>query len=140
MPDRELDKIFRRKYEEILRHSNGENGSTIESQKEKLYHLNDSDFDSFLIEKKDLVVDFYADWCGPCKIMAPIFEQISNELSSKVAFAKVNVDENHVISGRYDIMGVPTILYFRGGRMIDKTVGAVPKEILRQKIREVFAV
>ncbi len=140
MSDRELDKIFRKKYEEILRHSNGENGSTMKSQKEKLCHLNDSDFDSFLMENKDLVIDFYADWCGPCKMMGPIFEQISNELSSRVAFAKVNVDENLAISRRYDIMGVPTILYFRGGRMIDKTVGAVPKEALRQKIREVFAV
>ena len=101
--------------------------------------LTGNEFQDFT--KKGLVlVDFWADWCMPCLTMAPVVDELSKKFREKIKFAKVNVDENHVISGRYDIMGVPTILYFRGGRMIDKTVGAVPKEVFRQKIREVFAV
>jgi len=138
MPDEELEKIIQKKYDEMMRHDSKGNINTPKMSENLLFHLKDSEFDSFLREKKDLAVDFYADWCGPCKIMSPIFEEVAREASQKVTFAKVNVDENPLTAEKFYIMGVPTILYFKNGKFADKTVGVIPKAVFRQKIRDIF--
>lgn len=81
------------------------------------------------------VVDFFADWCGPCKMMAPIVKELAEELSGKVKIGKLNVDEAPEISGRYRVMSIPTIIIFNNGEVVDTTVGSVSKAQLKEKIQ-----
>lgn len=140
MPDEELDKIIEKKYDEMLKNERSADADVAETSGKILYHIGDSDFDQFLKAKKDMAVDFYADWCGPCKIMSPIFNEVANEISSKVSFAKVNVDDSPNTAEKFSIMGVPTVLYFKSGSLVDKTVGAIPKNAFRNKIKEIYGI
>ncbi|MGD0329924.1 MAG: thioredoxin [Nitrososphaeria archaeon] len=139
MPDEELDKIME-KYEEMLKDEHSADADVAETSGKILYHIGDSDFDQFLKAKKDMAVDFYADWCGPCKIMSPIFDEVANEISPKISFAKVNVDDSPNTAEKFSIMGVPTVLYFKSGSLVDKTVGAIPKNTFRNKIKEIYGI
>jgi len=85
-----------------------------------------------------VVVDFWAPWCAPCRMVAPVIESLSKELAGKVRFVKVNVDENGAQAARYGVQGIPTLLFFRTGEMVDRAVGAYPEKILKEKIEEVF--
>jgi thioredoxin 1 len=79
------------------------------------------------------VVDFWAPWCGPCQMMVPVFEDLSNEFKDKINFAKVNVDENRNLSMQYNIQGIPTLLIFKEGELIDQITGFSDKSKLREK-------
>ena len=92
-------------------------------------------FDSVVLQSKSLVlVDFWAKWCGPCKIIAPVVEELAKEYAGKVNFAKVNTDENADLASRYNIRGIPTLIFFKDGKMMDQVVGAVPKAQLKSKL------
>ncbi|MGB9724765.1 MAG: thioredoxin [Nitrososphaeria archaeon] len=134
MEDKEIEKILSRKYLDMIKRSSKEE----KSEKKVLYYLDSTNFDKFLNENINVIVDFFADWCGPCKIMAPIFEQVAREYSPSIMFAKLNVDQSPDIAERFFIMGVPTIIYFKSGKAVEKIVGAVNKSILKQKIKEVY--
>ncbi|KJR41430.1 thioredoxin, partial [Candidatus Magnetoovum chiemensis] len=86
--------------------------------------------------KADLLVmvDFWAVWCGPCRMVAPIVEELAKEYAGKVKVVKLNTDENPDIASRYKIMGIPTLMFFRNGEKVDQLVGAVPKPQLKDKI------
>ena len=86
--------------------------------------------------KSDLpvMVDFYADWCGPCKMLAPTVEQLAEDYAGKAKIGKVNVDDNMKLASEYGIMSIPAILYFKNGRVVDQIVGAVPRKQLEQKL------
>ena len=86
-----------------------------------------------------VVVDFYADWCGPCKMLAPHFSALADEYAGRVKFVKVNVDEESDLAARYGISGVPTLLFFKGGQIADTVVGLLPPRSLRQKLDEMAA-
>ncbi|MBI5057581.1 MAG: thioredoxin [Nitrospirae bacterium] len=95
----------------------------------------DSSFNEVVLQASTLVmVDFWATWCGPCKIIAPVVEELAKEYTGKVAFAKVNTDENPDLASRYNIRGIPTLIFFKNGKMLDQVVGAVPKGQLKSKI------
>ena len=95
---------------------------------------NDS-FDQDVLKAEGLVmVDFWATWCGPCKIIAPVVEELAKEYEGKVTFAKVNTDENPDIASRFNIRGIPTMMFFNGGESVEQVVGAVPKAQLKTKI------
>jgi thioredoxin 1 len=81
-----------------------------------------------------VMVDFWAVWCGPCKIIAPTVEELAKEYQGKMTVAKLNTDENPDIASKYKIMGIPTIMFFKNGDMVDHVVGAVPKPQLKAKI------
>jgi thioredoxin 1 len=81
-----------------------------------------------------IMVDFWAVWCGPCRIIAPTVEELAKEYAGKVKVLKLNTDENPDIASRYKIMGIPTLMFFKGGQKIDQIVGAVPKPQLKAKI------
>ena len=92
-------------------------------------------FDSVVLQSQELVmVDFWATWCGPCKIIAPVVEELSKEYEGKVTFVKVNTDENTDIATKYNIRGIPTLMFFKDGKVADQVVGAVPKAQLKSKL------
>ena len=92
-------------------------------------------FDQEVIKASTLVmVDFWATWCGPCKIVAPVVEELAREYEGKAKFAKVNTDENSGLSTKYNIRGIPTLIFFKDGEVKDQIVGAVPKAQLKSKI------
>jgi len=97
-----------------------------------------SSFDSLLNDDKLVVVDFWAVWCGPCRMLSPIVDQISEEMSDKVTVIKCNVDDCDEIAEKYRIMNIPTLIFFRGGEVVDRTVGLMPKADLVEKINSLL--
>ena len=87
---------------------------------------------------KLILVDFWAEWCGPCKSLAPALEDASNDLSEKIVVYKLNIDENPVAPQKYGVRGVPTIVFFRNGEEVDRQVGMLPKSKLYEKIEKVI--
>jgi thioredoxin 1 len=99
-------------------------------------HLKQEDFEHAVLKSQTpTVVDFYADWCGPCRMVSPIIESLSNEYDGRVNFAKVNTDDNQFLAARYGIMSIPTVLIFKNGKVVDTIVGAAPAQAYRQRIR-----
>ncbi|HPT20448.1 MAG TPA: thioredoxin [Bacteroidales bacterium] len=97
--------------------------------------VNDGNFDEIVVKsEKPVLVDFWAEWCGPCRMIAPIIEEISKEFSEKVLVTKCDVDNSPVIAARYGIRNIPTVLFFKDGNIADKQVGAVPKSNFITKI------
>ncbi|MEO5358266.1 MAG: thioredoxin [Nitrospirae bacterium YQR-1] len=97
-------------------------------------------WDSEVLQTQGLVlVDFWAVWCGPCRMVAPIVEELAREFVGKVKVVKLNTDENPDIASKYKIMGIPTLMFFRNGDKIDQLVGAVPKAQLKEKIQTLLA-
>lgn len=101
--------------------------------------ISDSNFaESVNGTDKLVLVDFWATWCNPCKMLAPALEDASDDLADKIAVFKINVDENPEAPSRYGVRGVPTILFFRGGEVVDRQVGTLPKSKLYEKIEDVY--
>jgi thioredoxin 1 len=98
--------------------------------------ISDNDFDSTVKKYASLVVDCWAPWCGPCRMIGPIIEELAKEMQGKIVFGKLNVDENPMISGKHQIMSIPTLLVFKNGALIDRIVGAMPKDQLKSRITQ----
>ncbi len=96
--------------------------------------LNDSNFESIVNGGQPVIIDFWATWCGPCRMISPIVDEIATEYEGKVVVAKCNVDESSTVPGQFGIRNIPTILFFKDGKMVDKTVGAVSKKDIIAKI------
>ncbi|HXL50624.1 MAG TPA: thioredoxin [Candidatus Limnocylindrales bacterium] len=97
--------------------------------------LSDVSFSSEISKYPLMVVDFWAAWCGPCRMVAPIIEQLAKEYAGRVAFGKLNVDENPLTSGEFEVQSIPTLLIFRNGEAVDGIVGAVPKYQIESRIK-----
>ena len=98
--------------------------------------LTDSNFASEVTKYPIMLVDFWAPWCGPCKMVSPIIEQLSREYSGRVAFGKVNVDENQRIAASFGIQSIPTLMIFKGGKAVDVIIGAMPKAQIEMKLKQ----
>ncbi|CAL1519222.1 thioredoxin [Chitinophaga sp. MM2321] len=96
----------------------------------------DSNFETEVLNSDKLtVIDFWAEWCGPCRAIGPVIEELSKDYAGKVNIGKVNVDQNPQLSVNYGITSIPAILFVKGGQVVDKQVGAVPKSVLDKKIQ-----
>ena len=94
--------------------------------------VTDQSFENDVLKSdKPVVVDFWAEWCGPCKMIGPSLEEISDELAGKVVIAKINIDENPDAPGKYGVRGIPTMILFKNGEIADTKVGAAPKSALK---------
>ena len=99
--------------------------------------LTDANFDEIvLISDKPVIVDLWAVWCGPCRMVGPIIEEIGKDYEGKVVVGKLDVDNNPAVTARYGIRNIPTILFFKDGEVVDKQVGAVPKAMLVGKLEQ----
>lgn len=96
--------------------------------------LTDSNFDEVINSGKPVLVDFWAEWCGPCKMIGPVVEELAGDYDGRAVVAKLNVDENPQTTAKFGVRSIPTLLVFKGGQIVDKQVGAVPKSVLNQKL------
>ncbi len=105
----------------------------------EVIEINDDDFENEVL-KCDLpvMVDFWAPWCGPCRMIAPITEKLAKEYEGRVKLCKLNVDDNPRTASKYQVMSIPQILFFSGGEVIDESTGAVPESVLRSKVESVL--
>ena len=99
--------------------------------------LNESNFEQEVLNSElPVMVDFWAVWCGPCKVLGPIVEELSNDYSAKLKVVKINVDENNSLAGRFGIMSIPTLKFFKGGKIVGELIGAAPKPMIESEIKK----
>ncbi len=97
--------------------------------------ITDSNFEETVMNaSQPVLVDFWAEWCGPCRMIGPIVEELAGEYEGKAVIGKVNVDENPGVASKFGIRSIPTLLYIKGGEVVDKQVGAVSKDVLAKKL------
>jgi len=104
---------------------------------DKAVHVTDGDFEEQVIKRKGLIlVDFWAEWCGPCRMVAPILEDLAVEYEGRMTVTKLNVDENRQTAARFGIRSIPTILFFKDGSQVEQVIGALPKSAIKTKIQQ----
>jgi len=125
--DKELEKIRNKKVKEIMKKLDYPN---------KPITVTDSNFDTFIKKFPLIVVDFWADWCFPCRMIAPVVEELAKNYKGKIVFGKLNVDENRHTAMRFNVMSIPTLLVFKNGKLVGTILGALPKEELETRINK----
>ncbi|MBA7598920.1 Thiol-disulfide oxidoreductase ResA [subsurface metagenome] len=129
----ELDEIRKRKLKELEERYLGKKEVI-----DKPIQITDQTFEDTIRKYPVVVVDFWGQWCPPCHIIAPIIEELANDYSGKVVFSKLNVDKNQMIAAKYGIMAVPTLLIFKNGKLMDQVTGALPRQYLEQRIKNIL--
>ena len=101
--------------------------------------ITDANFEEIVLKSdKPILLDFWAVWCGPCRMVGPLVEEIANEYEGKAVIGKVDVDSNPGVAGKFGIRNIPTLLFFKNGEIVDKQVGAVPKQVLVNKLEAIM--
>ncbi len=124
--DEELEKIKEQKMKELAREA-------VTSSKPIV--VTDATFESFAAQHPYAVIDFWATWCGPCRMVEPIVEELAKEYSGKIAFGKLDVDENQATAMRFNTMSIPTLLILKNGKEADRIIGAYPREYIEVKLK-----
>lgn len=133
----ELEDLKRKKMFELMRKA-----SEQESKKNypsKPVEVTDATFYDFIKQYPVVVVDCWAPWCGPCQMISPVIEDLASDYAGKVVFGKLNVDENPAVAAEYGIMSIPTLLFARNGEVVDRLIGAVPRQVIEAKLRLLLA-
>ncbi len=108
--------------------------NSMEEKNSPVIVLNGQNFDAAVRDNPSLVVDCWAPWCGPCRMMSPVIDELAAENNGKITFAKLNTDENQEIAMKYQIQAIPTLLIFKDGKLIDRKIGALPKKLLQAEL------
>lgn len=132
--DYELEEIKKRKLEQLKkRYMNG--GKNMEENlPDTPLKITDADIDETVKKYDTVVVDCWAPWCAPCRMIEPVIEELAGEMQGKIVFGRLNVDENPATSAKHQIMSIPTMLVFKNGNLVDRLIGAMPKEALKSKL------
>jgi thioredoxin 1 len=130
--DKELERIRRAKLQGMMKKSEVSEKEGIVLNKP--IEVTDATFEEMIRNHSLVVVDCWAPWCGPCYMVTPVVEDLARDYAGKIFFGKLNVDENREVSMQYDIMSIPTMLVFKSGKLVDRIIGAMPKQMLETKI------
>jgi len=122
----DIEEIKKKKLKELMK--------KMMEEYSKPVRLDESSFDAFIAEHENVVVDFWAEWCGPCRMIAPMLDELAKEYAGKVRFAKLNVDEARSVAHRFSISAIPTLIFFKRGKPVDAIIGAYPKSELKRWI------
>jgi thioredoxin 1 len=102
--------------------------------------VNDATFDEEVLKRQQVLVDFWAIWCGPCKAIAPAVDAVAAKYAGQLKVAKVNVDQNGATPSRYNIRGIPALLFFKGGKVVDQIEGWKPQDVIEEKIQKLLGI
>lgn len=132
----ELKRIRLKKMRELMRrvYGGGVREKVEKPSINKPIEVTDRNFGEIIRSHPLVVIDCWAPWCPPCRIIAPIIEDLARDYAGKILFGKLNVDENHITPMRYQIMSIPTLLVFKNGRLVDRIIGAMPRRMLEPRI------
>ena len=131
--DRELERIKEKRLKELMEGA-AEGEGKANASSDKPVEVTDEDFKETVQNHALVVVDCWAPWCGPCQIVGPIIDELAHDYAGRILFGKLNVDENREVAMQYSIMGIPTLLVFKNGDLVDRIVGAMPRQALEKKI------
>lgn len=134
--DEELFAIRERKLRDLM--SEVESGKSMGDWPVEPIAVTDGNFDSAVKQYDVVVVDCWAPWCGPCRMIAPTIDQMSKDYRGKVVFGKLNTDENMGIASKFGIMSIPTLLFFKSGKLVDRLIGAVPREHIEERLKKIM--
>ncbi|HQD27126.1 MULTISPECIES: thioredoxin [Methanoculleus] len=130
--DDELQRLREERLREMEARLLGKQAGVIE--------ITDDTFQKTIRDHPFVVVDVWAEWCGPCRMVAPIIEELARDFAGRVTFCKCNVDQNSRVAMRFGISAIPTLLFFANGALVDRVVGALPKETIRSKVARAFEI
>lgn len=129
----EIQQIRQKKMAEMIK--SADQGSSGEWPGEPVT-VSDRDFDAFVAKHPKVVVDCWAPWCGPCRMLSPTIDALAKDMQGKIVFGKLNTDDNFQTSGKYKIASIPTLLFFKDGKLADKMIGAAPRPMVEQQIKK----
>jgi thioredoxin 1 len=132
--DEELQSIRKKKLRNLSRTLDRNKGDSSTMESDKPIEITDNTFAKTISNQGLVVVDCWAAWCGPCRMIAPIVEELAHDYVGKILFGKLNVDENPNTAQQFGIMSIPTLLVFKSGNLVDRIVGAMPRTMLEQRI------
>jgi thioredoxin 1 len=134
----EVEQIKQKKLSEMMQRA-GPGLSGGSGWPEAPVQVSDATFESFVKKYPKVVVDCWAPWCGPCRMLTPTIDALAKDMKGSIAFAKLNTDDNYDTAGKFRIMSIPTLLFFKDGKLVDKMVGAGPRPVVEQEIRKALA-
>jgi thioredoxin 1 len=133
--DEELEAIRKKKMKELV---NAKDESKKINELNHPVEIDDASFENFIRQYPNVVVDCWAPWCGPCRMLAPVIDALAKDFAGQIVFGKLNVDQNPETSEKFGIMSIPTLLVFRNGKLVDKIIGAMPMETLKRRLKSIF--
>ncbi len=136
--DEELQRIRRKKMQRLLEADRESGPESSPMGPDAPITVTDGTFPEVVRRHPLVVIDCWAPWCGPCRMVSPIIEELARDYAGKIVFGKLNVDRNRKTAATYNVMSIPTILIFKDGKLVDSQVGAMPRNVLEARIRNIF--